>query len=281
MFNHQKFFPFVTSLKIAIIGAGNVATHLGPALQMAGHRVVQVFSRTASSASALADRLSCGFVTDAEAVTADAELYVFCVRDAVLSQLAQTVWRHLRSVGDADRRPGAGCDALFIHTAGSLPVDILPAERRGVLYPLQTFSRARQIDFRQVPLFIESPSDEDFLLAIASQLSLTTCRMDGRRRGLLHLAAVFVCNFTNHMYDLGDHVAREAGVPFEVLLPLIDETARKVHQLSPGNAQTGPAVRLDRNVMERHLALLPGRREKEIYELLSRSIYDRLRLDKD
>ena len=251
----------MTSLKIAIIGAGNVATHLGPALQMAGHRVVQVFSRTASSASALADRLSCGFVTDAEAVTADAELYVFCVRDAVLSQLAQTVWRHLRSVGDADRRPGAGCDALFIHTAGSLPVDVLPAERRGVLYPLQTFSRARQIDFRQVPLFIESPSDEDFLLAIASQLSLTTCRMDGRRRGLLHLAAVFVCNFTNHMYDLGDHVARE--------------------ELSPGNAQTGPAVRLDRNVMERHLALLPGRREKEIYELLSRSIYDRLRLDKD
>ena len=182
---------------------------------------------------------------------------------------------------DADRRPGAGCDGLFIHTAGSLPVDVLPAERRGVLYPLQTFSRARQIDFRQVPLFIESPSDEDFLLAIASQLSLTTWRMDGRRRGLLHLAAVFVCNFTNHMYDLGDHVAREAGVPFEVLLPLIDETARKVHQLSPGNAQTGPAVRLDRNVMERHLELLPGRREKEIYELLSRSIYDRLRLDKD
>ena len=165
----------MTSLKIAIIGAGNVATHLGPALQMAGHRVVQVFSRTASSASALADRLSCGFVTDAEAVTADAELYVFCVRDAVLSQLAQTVWRHLRSVGDAGRRPGAGCDGLFIHTAGSLPVDVLPAERRGVLYPLQTFSRARQIDFRQVPLFIESPSDEDFLLAIASQLSLTTC----------------------------------------------------------------------------------------------------------
>ena len=160
-------------------------------------------------------------------------------------------------------------------------MEVLPSPRRGVLYPMQTFSRSRAVRFREIPVFVESPTDESLLLELASQLSERACALDGERRRLLHLAAVFACNFVNHMYDLADGILTGAGLPFDVMLPLIDETARKVHQLRPRPAQTGPAVRYDRNVMERQIELLPDGQDRLIYELLSKSIHDRLQLDKD
>lgn len=296
-------------MNITIIGAGNLATHLAPALQEAGHRIVQVFSRTEESASALASRLSCGWTTEIAQITPRAELYVFSVRDAVLEELAQRVYDHLKSLsgahstpspatgdipganttsspatGDipaAPTTPATGADALFIHTAGSMSMEVLPSPRRGVLYPMQTFSRSRAVRFREIPVFVESATDESLLLALASQLSERACVLCGERRRLLHLAAVFACNFVNHMYDLADGILAGAGLPFDVMLPLIDETARKVHQLRPRQAQTGPAVRYDRNVMERQMELLPDGQDRLIYELLSKSIHDRLQLDKD
>ncbi|MBQ7181265.1 MAG: DUF2520 domain-containing protein [Bacteroidaceae bacterium] len=162
-----------------------------------------------------------------------------------------------------------------------MPLDVLPAARRGVLYPMQTFSRERAVRFSEIPIFVESPSDADLLMTLASQLSRHACVMDGERRRVLHVAAVFACNFVNHMYDLSDRILCEAGIPFEVMLPLIDETARKVHELPPHRAQTGPAVRFDLNVMRQHMALLADGRDREIYELLSRSIHDRLQPYKD
>ena len=264
-----------------VIGAGNLATHLAPALQEAGHRIVQVFSRTEDSASALASRLSCGWTTEVAQITPRAELYVFSVRDAVLEELARRVYDHLKSLPAAPTTPATGADALFVHTAGSMSMEVLPSPRRGVLYPMQTFSRSRAVRFREIPVFVESATDEALLRALASQLSERACVLCGERRRLLHLAAVFACNFVNHMYDLADGILAGAGLPFDVMLPLIDETARKVHQLRPRQAQTGPAVRYDRNVMERQMELLPDGQDRLIYELLSKSIHDRLQLDKD
>ena len=166
-------------------------------------------------------------------------------------------------------------------SAGSLSVEILPASRRGVFYPLQTFSKERDVDFRQIPVFVESPTDEALLMSLGEQISNRVLSLDSENRRLVHLAAVFACNFTNHMYDLSARILAGHGIPFSVLLPLIDETARKVHELPPCEAQTGPAVRFDQNVMQKHLDLLEDEGMKQLYKILSESIYDKLRPDED
>jgi len=268
-------------MDVVLIGAGNLATHLGPALQKAGHQVLQVYSRTRESASLLADKLGCPWTTEVEGIQAEGQLYVFSLRDAVLQDIASRVYSHLGVAQPSGNSLDRGREALFIHTAGSMPVTVFPSRRRGVLYPMQTFSKSREVDFREIPIFVESPTDEALLLRIAAQLSHTYRVVDESQRRTLHLAAVFACNFSNHMYDLSSRLLAEQGLPFQVMLPLIDETARKVHLLSPAAAQTGPAVRFDENVMQRHLDYLENETDKEIYKLLSKSIHDRLRPDQD
>ena len=249
---------YQVNMRIVLIGAGNVPTHLGVALIKGGHEVLQVFSRTGKAAVMLADALQCEAVTDLTSLRRDAEVYILSVSDSVLEDVAKALPR---------------TDALYLHTAGSMPIDVLPMARRGVLYPMQTFSKSRALDFRQVPLLIESPSDESLLRSLAESLSDNVHVMTSGQRKKLHLAAVFACNFVNHMYDLSAQLLSEAEIPFDVLLPLIDETARKVHILSPHEAQTGPAVRGDRNVMNMHENLLSDDTLKQqIYRLISQSI---------
>ena len=264
-------------MKTVLIGAGNVATHLGPALQTAGCRIEQVWSHTRESASRLADRLDCAWTCDEMEVLSDAELYVFSVRDAVLEDVARRVYDHLLDVRSFSAEENAGADALFVHTAGSMSADALPAPRRGVLYPMQTFSKNRAADFRRIPIFVESETDEALLMSLGEQISDRVLTLDGENRRILHLAAVFACNFTNHMYDLASRLLADHGIPFSVLLPLIDETVAKVHDMAPRDAQTGPAVRYDENVMRRQLAMLSDAQTAEIYKLLSQSIHDKLR----
>ena len=268
-------------MKTVIIGAGNVATHLGPALREAGCQILQVFSRTEESAERLADDLRCRWTTELTDVTPDAELYVFSVSDSALEHLARRLYEHLELTAVSTDDDETGVRALFIHTSGSMSVDVLPSPRRGVIYPLQTFSRQRRVDLAEVPIFVESHSDEALLVTLAQNLSNRVLTLDSESRRRLHLAAVFACNFTNHMYDLSSRLLAERGIPFSVMLPLIDETARKVHELSPSQAQTGPAVRADHNVMDRHLQLLPDEQMRQIYQLLSQSIHDKLRPDED
>lgn len=244
---------------IVVIGAGNVATHLSQALHGAGHRILQVYSRTRESAQLLASRLGCPYATSLDAVRGDAQVYILCVKDSVLEEVARGL-------------QGRIGDALVLHTAGSMPMEVLPYPRRGVLYPMQTFSRDRQVDFAEIPLFIESATDEPLLRELAQSISRHVYAMGSEQRKHLHVAAVLACNFVNHMYALSSDVLQEAGIPFEVMLPLIDETARKVHNLSPLQAQTGPAVRFDQNVMQAHEAMLPTD-VREIYRLLSQSIH--------
>ena len=231
--------------KIVLVGAGNVATHLGTALRGAGYRVLQVFSRTEESASALAGKLNCPYTTDINQVVPDAELYVVSVKDAVLAEVIPPLVR---------RNP----KALFVHTAGSMPMDVWKGEavHYGVLYPMQTFSKSRAVDFSTVPFFIK------------------VYEATSEQRRYLHIAAVFACNFTNHMYALAHRLLDSHGLPFEVMLPLIDETARKVHELPPLEAQTGPARRYDENVIGKHLEMLADEpRLAELYEKISQSIH--------
>ena len=236
--------------RVVVLGAGRVATHLVPALVGAGYRVAQVWSRTMASASALGQPLGISYTDDLTAVPADADIYIACVADGALPEVArQIVARGQRS----SRTP------LFLHTAGSVPMDVwreAGAISYGILYPLQTFSKERAVDMREVSLFVEA-SDEASLMAVealAHGLSGKVYRADSRRRALLHVAAVFACNFPNALYCMVAELLESKNLPFDSMLPLIDEAARKVHNMSPLSAQTGPAKRGDHNGMNAHKA---------------------------
>lgn len=258
-------------MNIVLVGAGNVATHLGKALLAAHHTIAQVYSRTEESARPLAEALGCGFTTNFCDITADAEAYILSVKDSVLADVAKQLTNSLLTKPHAE---GRGADALFVHTAGSMPIEVLPSKRRAVLYPMQTFSKARSVDFSAVPVFIESDTDSEPTRLLAESISRHVHMLNSLQRKQLHVAAVFGCNFANHMYALCADVLAEANIPFEVMLPLIDETARKVHELAPRDAQTGPAIRRDTNVMQSHIDMLDP--EKQImYRLISESIMKR------
>lgn len=151
------------------------------------------------------------------------------------------------------------------------------ARHYGVFYPMQTFSKSRELDFSEIPCFVEA-SDELTQRAIRhlGTVSKRLIPLSSADRKYVHLAAVFACNFSNHCYSLAAQVLEPHGIPFDVMLPLIDETARKVHQLSPREAQTGPAVRYDENVIAAQMALIEQPKAREIYELMTHSIHDQL-----
>ena len=234
-------------MKIALIGAGNVATCLGPRLKEAGHEITAVFSRTVESARILADRLGATYTTDLKTIPAS-DAAIVMLKDDALKELAPAIAANIKG-------------ALLIHTAGSIPIEIwreAGAERYGVMYPMQTFSKTSRIDWSQVPLFIEGSSDQilERINQIAKTISPDVTHLSSEGRKKLHLAAVFTCNFSNHMYAIAEQLLATEGVPFSVMLPLVRETARKVETMSPADAQTGPAVRGDRKVIDEHLALL-------------------------
>ena len=167
--------------------------------------------------------------------------------------------------------------AIIAHTAGSIGLEIFPEHFRntGILYPLQTFSNNRDIDISTVPFFIEASnkSSEDTLKILAESLSNSVYFSDSEHRRLLHLAAVFVSNFTNHMFTTGKSISQLAGFPFEVLKPLILETIEKALEIGPENAQTGPAVRYDLNTIEKHLDLLSfSPEQRDMYDRITKSI---------
>lgn len=249
-------------MKIVFVGAGNLATRLSLAMQRVGMQIGQVYSHTPESARQLAGKLGCTWTTDLSALQADADMYVFSLKDTVLAEVIAQV------------KPNNG---LWIHTAGSMPMNIFEgyAGRYGVLYPLQTFSKGREVRFDVIPFFLESNTkkDADYLKNIASALSENVRFMSSEKRRSLHLAAVFACNFTNHIYALSYKLLEKEEIPADVLLPLIDETAAKIHAMSPAAAQTGPAIRYDENVINKHLAMLNDSDMRAVYQLLSQSIY--------
>ena len=252
-------------MKVILIGAGNLATHLGKAIFAAGHDVVQVFSRTMQSATALASEVGAQPVSDISDVRSDADLYVVSVKDSAIVELIPVLCKGKET-------------KVFLHTAGSIPMDVFQgmALHYGVLYPMQTFSKQREVDFSQIPCFIEANDEHALQLIgdVAHQVSSMVYHLASEDRKYLHLSAVFACNFVNHCYALSREILEEHGIPFDVMLPLIDETAAKVHELDPKDAQTGPAVRYDENVLRAQGALLKSNPQmKDIYDRMSMSIH--------
>lgn len=249
-------------MRVVFIGAGNLATRLSLEMQRVGMTIEQVYSHTPEHAKSLADKLHSSWTTELENITAEADLYVFSLKDKVLQEVISGV------------KPNNG---LWIHTAGSMPMNVFEGytNNYGVLYPLQTFSKEREVNFSVVPFFLEANSleNKEILFKIASLLSDNVQFLSSEKRKYLHLAAVFACNFTNHIYTLAGKILAEQKIPTDVLLPLIDETAAKIHSMSPAMAQTGPAIRYDENVINKQLAMLDDPEMKAVYQLISRSIY--------
>lgn len=252
-------------MKIVLIGAGNLATHLGKALHAAGHDMVQVFSRTMQSAETLASLLDAEPLTDMAQVRDDADVYIFSVKDSALEQLISQLC--------------GGEKKVFLHTAGSMPMSVFrgKALHYGVLYPMQTFSKQREVDFSIIPCFIEA--NDEFALkqieGLAGQISHRVFQLSSEDRKYLHLSAVFACNFANHCYAASQELLQQHGIPFDVMLPLIDETAAKVHGMTPKEAQTGPAVRYDENVIDKQIQLLENQPYfQKIYDCMSKSIHE-------
>lgn len=245
-------------MTIVFIGAGNLATSLSLALQAAGQDILQVYSRTEESARLLAERLGCPWTVSLEAVVQGADMYVYALRDTVYP---------VHALSDC---------GLHVLTSGSVPYTAIQgASHAGVFYPFQTFSKAQPItDFSRIPILIEASDAATLrvLRMVAEGLSRQVYDSTPESRARLHLAGVLANNFSNCLYMLAEEQLRLAGLPFEILLPLIDETARKVHSLPPRQAQTGPAVRGDLQVMQKQLELLSGGEQKQIYRLLSEII---------
>lgn len=250
--------------KAVLIGAGNVAASLAPALAAAdGVRLAQIVSRDGKSAARLAEAAGGCEAATPDGIMTDADIYIFAVSDTALSELATSL------------PPLSG--ALCLHTSGSIDASVLAplSPRHGVLYPLQTFTRGVTLDMRRVPLFIEGSSAEvtGEIMQIAGSLSDSVHTADSAKRRRMHIAAVFGCNFVTHMLDISDNLLRRDGLDISVLSPLIAETIRKSMEIGPHEAQTGPARRGDKNVTDKHEAMLAKDENlREIYRLLSDSI---------
>jgi predicted short-subunit dehydrogenase-like oxidoreductase (DUF2520 family) len=237
---------------------------LGLALHEAGHDVLAVFSRTMEHARILAERIGSQPTDDICALPNEADLFIVSVKDAVLTDVVQQLVQGRE-------------EQFFAHTAGSMPLELFQGMARhyGVFYPMQSFSKERRINFSEVPVFLEASDAQTLtqLKALSATLTPHIYELSTDERRYLHLAAVFACNFANHCYALSAEILQQHGLPFSVMLPLIDETARKVHYLSPLEAQTGPAIRYDLNVINEQQQLLDDPAMKELYERLSKSIY--------
>ena len=250
-------------MKTVFIGAGNLASHLAVNLYEKGFDICQIFSRTEESATFLAEKVHAGYTTCLSEIDTTAEVYIYSVSDNVLTELASKV-----------NLP----KSLHIHTSGSTGIEIFEgfAENYGVLYPLQTFSKHKAVDFAEIPVFVEG-KNEFSVNKICETAKILTDKvhfMDSKGRKKLHLSAVFACNFVNHLYEISSELVQNVGVEFDVLQPLIKETYEKTKTLSPYDAQTGPAVRNDQNIIQKHLDLLKDKRDlAKMYELISKDIY--------
>ena len=257
----------VKNKRIVVVGAGNMATAIAVALVNAGNAPVAVWSRTAESAQMLADRVGAEWCCDIDALP-QADVVIISVVDSALRDVAAKV---------ADKYP----DAIILHTAGSIPMCALQeygAKRFGVLYPMQTVNKNSVVSLDDVTVFVEACDDvvAGEVEALARTISKKVVSASSEQRCYLHVAAVFACNFSNAVYNMAAELLEKHGLPFEAMLPLIDEAARKVHRMSPPEAQTGPARRGDANVMNAHKMMLDDELAN-IYETLSDYIMRRNR----
>ena len=230
-------------MKIAMIGSGNVATVLGRLIIKNGHQVCQVISREADHAKQLAGELGAGYTNFDGVPDRSADLFIIAISDTALDNFFVQ---------------GAINDKIVVHTAGSVSKDILRnfAVNYGVLYPLQTL-RKEMKHIPSIPLLIDGSNDAttDYIEAFARSISQNVQRVNDEQRLKLHAAAVIVSNFTNHLYAIAEDFCEKENVAFDMLKPLILETAIRIEQASPSKVQTGPAIRKDIHTLDKHLRL--------------------------
>jgi predicted short-subunit dehydrogenase-like oxidoreductase (DUF2520 family) len=249
-------------MRISIIGSGNVATHLAAAFKNAGHNIMQVYSRDMHNAALLAYHVSAEAIDNLNNVNPETEIFIISVKDDAIAAMAQELAKYQK---------------LIVHTSGATDLETILAftSQAGVLYPLQTLSINKEIDFFTVPLCIEG-ADEDItrnLKQLAQTISNNVYTIDSGQRKVLHVAAVFACNFPNYLYDIAQQLLIKHQMDFELLRPLILETAKKVQDHLPAEVQTGPAIRNDQITMAAHLQMLNDEPSlKIIYNLLSQGI---------
>jgi predicted short-subunit dehydrogenase-like oxidoreductase (DUF2520 family) len=255
-------------ITISIIGSGNLAWHLAPALDNAGFVVKEVYSRNPQHAEALTERL---YQAEVKATldfsTSDSSFFVIATHDDAIEEVVREIILPE--------------EAILVHTSGSRPLSILQfaaTPHLGVFYPLQTFTRAKKIDFTGVPLFLESSDEKtgDAMTEIAQAVSSKVYKIGSEERKALHVAAVFASNFTNHMLTISGEILQQNQLNFDLLIPLITETINKSLTLGPEKAQTGPASRADLEVLDAQYAFLKeDEAVAEIYKAISQHIVDK------
>lgn len=246
-------------MKITVIGAGNVAFHLAKAIHNSNKATLhQLYSR-----NALSDHfkeIQTNVVHDINLLT-EADVYIICVSDTAVIPVAQTL---------------PFKNKLVVHTTGSVSMNDLPdTNRKGVFYPLQTFSKNKQVNFNTIPLCIEAENETDLntLTILAKAITQSVHYIDSKQRQAIHLAAVFANNFTNHLYTITKDICDEKEIPFAIFQPLLAETLNKLNYLTPFEAQTGPARRNDMPTILKHVSLLQHKPEhQDVYKLLTESI---------
>lgn len=245
---------------ITILGSGKVAHHLiGNILESDQLTLQQIYARNTNSVTDLVSENR--VVNDIKALK-PADIFIIAVSDISIEEVSSQI-----------QIP----NQFVVHTSGTIPMSAIQQERKGVMYLLQSFSKDKELDFSSIPFCIEANHQEDFQLLekIAVSFSERVYKISSEQRKAIHLAAVFVNNFSNHMFTMGEDICKEYQVPFEILKPLILETAHKIMHLSPFEAQTGPASRGDQNTINQHLEMLTDPTKKEIYQLITKSIQNR------
>lgn len=247
---------------IVIIGSGNLATNLACALYEKSKNIVSIYSRKIENAKLLADTCKASYTNSIEELPESADLYIIAVNDASIIDIVKKL---------------SGVNGMMVHTSGSIPISVFPDTIKyyGVLYPLMVFSKTRQLNFKDIPLCLEANSTKAIieLQLFAKTLSGNISIVSSEHRKILHLAAVFACNFANLNYAIAYDLLSRNGLSYDLLKPMILQTARNVKSGNPMNYQTGPAVRNDRIVMDQHLKMLSEMPNfKEIYEQLSEQI---------
>lgn len=244
-------------IKVVLLGAGNVAFHLTKMLlKSTGVKLVQVYNRNIDKIAYLTNETA---ITTEISELKEANLYIICVSDNAISKLSEQL--NFKN-------------KLVVHTSGATDLEVLKCNaNKGVLYPLQSFSKEKKVNFSEVPFCLEAKNSEDLelLQKITTAFGSPSYKINSEQRKTLHVAAVFVNNFVNHLYQIGSEICSAQHIPFEILAPLIKETALKIDNLTPFEAQTGPAKRKDTKTIETHLSLLTNNQQK-IYTLLTQSI---------
>ncbi|MFB9120580.1 Rossmann-like and DUF2520 domain-containing protein [Bergeyella porcorum] len=251
-------------MEIIIIGTGNVAYHLTKALIQNKIPVKQIFGRNEKALEMFSQEFQ---IPSSHERLESAALYIIAVSDASVEEVSRYITQE---------------DCLVAHTSGSLPKEVLQGNyRKASFYPLQTFSKTKDLDYSQIPFFIETESETDFNLLekLGRSISEKVMAANYEKRKYIHLTAVFSCNFVNHLFSIAKEISDSQQIPFDFFLPLIDETVEKIHHLHPKEAQTGPAVRNDKRVLSLHEVLLADSEYLELYQMLNASIQKMYRLE--